>query len=372
MRHVEPPSGAAPTRRRRRAEPSPIPPCRPSGTRCPTVLQAPRELPSSQGRGEAAAPWSAMSWVSCPAASRSGELRYTWGRGVAGEPPVRMRAALRRLPLLDGRDGPRGATATPASRRPAWRKRIDARLRVRLVPAMELNRARGRPRCRPTLTTRIIAELYHALAASPGAERAIVDSSKLPPYARLLDGLPGVEVFLVHVVRDPRATAFSWRRVKATRDDADAARMPRLSIVRSSVIWLLWNLMVQRWWPDSRRMTVRYEDFVRRPRQGAGPDRRGTGHHGSRGARRGGGAAPGADALGGRQPRPARRRYGASSQRRRVALIHACAAPVGRDRPLRSGASSLRLSRARLRPPRAPGAGCTGCGQLSRVDGPGS
>lgn len=143
--------------------------------------------------------------------------------------------------------------------------RIDARLRVRLVPAMELRRTRGRREVTTHSDDSTIADLYHALAAQPGAEHAVVDSSKLPPYARLLDGLPGVEVFLVHVVRDPRATAFSWRRAKATRDDADAKTMPRLSVVRSSAIWLLWNLMVPRWWPDSRRITVRYEDFVDDP-----------------------------------------------------------------------------------------------------------
>ncbi len=193
-----------------------------------------------------------------------GEGRYTWGRGVAGNHLCGCGVPFADCPFWNGvmADVRAGRPSLDAA---GIAERIDARLRVRLVPAMELNRVLGRPEVSPHPDDPTIADLYHALAARPGAERAVVDSSKLPPYARLLDGLPGVEVFLVHVVRDPRATAFSWRRAKATRDDADAARMPRLSIVRSSVIWLLWNLMVQRWWPDSRRMTVRYEDFVEDP-----------------------------------------------------------------------------------------------------------
>lgn len=143
--------------------------------------------------------------------------------------------------------------------------RIDARLRARRVPAMQLRRLMGRPEVPPHPDDPIIASLYHALAAQPGAEHAVIDSSKLPPYARLVESLPGVGTYLIHVVRDPRATAFSWRRAKATRDVADRATMPRLSIIRSSLIWVLWNLMVVWWWPPDRRLTVRYEDFVDEP-----------------------------------------------------------------------------------------------------------
>lgn len=193
-----------------------------------------------------------------------GEARYTWGRGVAGNHLCGCGLPFADCPFWSEvmADVSAGHPSLDAA---GMAERIDARLRVRLVPAMELRRLRGLPEVPPHADDAAIADLYHALARRPGAERAIIDSSKLPPYARLLDGLPEVEVFLVHVVRDPRATAFSWRRAKATRDDADAERMPRLSIERSSVIWLLWNLMVPRWWPDSRRMTVRYEDFVDDP-----------------------------------------------------------------------------------------------------------
>ena len=193
-----------------------------------------------------------------------GEVRYTWGRGAAGNHLCGCGRPFADCPFwTDVMTEVRAAH--PDLDAAGIAERIDSRLRVRLVPGMELHRLRGRPEVSPHPDDATIADLYHALAARPGAERAIVDSSKLPPYARLLDGLPGVEVFLVHVVRDPRATAFSWRRVKATRDDADLASMPRLSIVRSSVIWVLWNLMVPRWWPDSRQLTVRYEDFVDDP-----------------------------------------------------------------------------------------------------------
>lgn len=193
-----------------------------------------------------------------------GEARYTWGRGVAANHLCGCGVPFADCPFWEGVMADVGAGHADLDA-DGLAERLDARLRVRVVPAMELRRLRRRPEVPPHCDDATIAALYRALAARPGAERAVVDSSKLPPYARLLEGLPGVEVFLVHVVRDPRATAFSWGRAKATRDDADAARMPRLSVARSSVIWLLWNLMVPRWWPPSRRITVRYEDFVADP-----------------------------------------------------------------------------------------------------------
>lgn len=193
-----------------------------------------------------------------------GEVRYAWGRGAAANHLCGCGQPFDECPFWT-EVMTEVAAVHPRLDAAGIAARIDARLRARLVPVMQFRRLRGRLEVPPHRDDPAIASLYHALAARAGAEHAIVDSSKLPPYARLVEGLPGVEVHLIHVVRDPRATAFSWRRAKATRDVADSATMPRLSIVRSSLIWVLWNLMVVRWWPSDRRLTVRYEDFVDEP-----------------------------------------------------------------------------------------------------------
>lgn len=193
-----------------------------------------------------------------------GEVRYAWGRGATANHLCGCGQSFDDCPFWTEVMGEVSDTH-PRFDAAGIAARIDARLRARLVPAMQLRRLRGELEVQPHPDDAIIASLYQALASQPGAEHAIVDSSKLPPYARLLEGLPGMEVLMIHVIRDPRATAFSWRRAKATRDAADSATMPRLSIVRSSLIWVLWNLMVVRWWPAERRITVRYEDFVDEP-----------------------------------------------------------------------------------------------------------
>jgi Sulfotransferase family len=57
----------------------------------------------------------------------------------------------------------------------------------------------------------LIRRLYDAIKAVSGA-RVIVDSSKSPTHALTLASLPGIKVDLVHLVRDPRAVAFSQQR----------------------------------------------------------------------------------------------------------------------------------------------------------------
>lgn len=103
------------------------------------------------------------------------------------------------------------------------------------------------------------ARMYRSIAEVTGA-RVIVDSSKRPTYAALLSRLPGVEPYFVHLVRDPRAVAYSWQRHKE--------ELVVHSPFHSSLRWITWNIAigsVVRRQPGS--VLVRYEDFVARPRE---------------------------------------------------------------------------------------------------------
>ena len=65
--------------------------------------------------------------------------------------------------------------------------------------------------------------LYAAIAEVAGA-RAVVDSTKNPPYAYFLRRVAGLDVRVVHLVRDSRGAAFSWmkRMVRPEITDAEA------------------------------------------------------------------------------------------------------------------------------------------------------
>ena len=109
--------------------------------------------------------------------------------------------------------------------------------------------------------------LYQQVATVTGA-RVVIDSSKRPSDAALLRLLPGVNPYFVHLVRDPRAVAYSWARKKAQLDRDRPALMSPHTVLDSTVSWLSWNLAAE----SLRKRVgaghfslVRYEDFVSRP-----------------------------------------------------------------------------------------------------------
>lgn len=73
---------------------------------------------------------------------------------------------------------------------------------ARLAPALDADLVRYREH---------LTQLYRAIADVTGAD-VIVDSSKIPTYAMLLRGLPGVDLRVAHLVRDSRGVVFSWQK----------------------------------------------------------------------------------------------------------------------------------------------------------------
>jgi len=112
------------------------------------------------------------------------------------------------------------------------------------------------------------ASLYRAVADVTGA-KVIVDSSKRISDGSLLRLLPGFELYFVHLVRDPRAVAYSRRRTKVNPDREIPGEMGGKNPAGSAFQWAVGNLgadAVRRKHGRSRSMLVRYEDFVRQPR----------------------------------------------------------------------------------------------------------
>lgn len=249
----------------------------------------------------------------------AGELRYLWRRGLVERRPCGCGRPLADCPwwarVLAELPDPDGAGVAT---------RLAARLRMRGLPGLLHRRWRGRPAIAHHPDDVRLAALYAALArqAIRTTDRSpvIVDSSKLPPYGALLDGLPGIELRVLHVVRDPRATGWSWRRRRSldgartpadSRADESAAStagaggaggrlMSRPPLWKASLLWLVWNATTVRLWGRQHRsgqhavgqgltgqdaagpnavgqdgadqdggryLRIRYEDFVAAPEQ---------------------------------------------------------------------------------------------------------
>jgi len=113
-----------------------------------------------------------------------------------------------------------------------------------------------------------LERLYRGILKQTGC-KVIVDSSKFPPYGRLLELIPSVDLYVVHLVRDARAVAYSWLRKQRLPSGNSKEYMRQENSFRSSLSWDLWNVMAELFWksnPD-RYIMMRYEDFIERPQQ---------------------------------------------------------------------------------------------------------
>ena len=112
------------------------------------------------------------------------------------------------------------------------------------------------PRFREYLET--FQDLYASVAEATGSQ-VIVDSSKRPSGGAVLHLMPRVDPYVVHLVRDPRAVAYSWGK---------RTGMGTHGVVRSTMSWDMWNLggaAVRRRGGKARSMVLRYESFMRDP-----------------------------------------------------------------------------------------------------------
>jgi hypothetical protein len=102
-----------------------------------------------------------------------------------------------------------------------------------------------------------LARTYRAIADVTGAE-VIVDSSKFASDAALLRHLPGIRPAYVHLVRDPRAVAWSWLQPKRYTG--------RRGALNSTYHWLGYNLAAEAVGRTGDYALLRYEDLTREPR----------------------------------------------------------------------------------------------------------
>ena len=103
-----------------------------------------------------------------------------------------------------------------------------------------------------------LGDLYDSVRAVTGA-RLIVDTSKAPSYALALASLHNVELSVVHLIRDPRATAFSRRSDPMGVD---------VGLLGSAMLWNSWNILAEQWFRKHHHyLRIRYEDFADRPRE---------------------------------------------------------------------------------------------------------
>jgi hypothetical protein len=188
----------------------------------------------------------------------TGELRYIWERGVLGDWKCGCGRTVKRCEVWSVVLAKLQADERSPDARTilGWQKQVTRFRHTSGLLRLTSHDFLSHP-LEPYVD--LTGRLFSAVAEVTGA-RVIVDSSKRPSDAAILDLVPGLELHVVHLVRDPRAVAYSWGK---RQPDID-----RHGVVASTSGWVAWNLAceaLRRKLPE-RSTLVRYEDFVKQPR----------------------------------------------------------------------------------------------------------
>jgi len=110
----------------------------------------------------------------------------------------------------------------------------------------------------------VLRRLYFSLSKASGCE-ILVDSSKLPSRDFILSQIPGIQVHLVHIVRDVRALVYAWQKNKY--DPATGRNMTKNPVRKIIVTWWIFNLLFEFLSSRLPYTRIKYEDFAVNPRR---------------------------------------------------------------------------------------------------------
>ena len=203
-----------------------------------------------------------------PGVCSAGEVVHMWQRGI-----VEGERCGCGQPFGDcefwcevGQDAFGGWEAVDVNRIAQLRHEVDRTRCIPVVAASALHPPRALA-IRATIDEYVAhyVRVYSSIARVSGCQ-TIVDSSKHASLAFCLRRQPGLDLRVIHVVRDSRAVAYSWTRRVSRPDSAAASYMTTYSPARAAGHWNVQNqalqLLARTGTPTLR---VRYEDLVTAP-----------------------------------------------------------------------------------------------------------
>jgi hypothetical protein len=204
----------------------------------------------------------------------AGELRWLWERGVragrpcgCGYPPEQcpvwgpvVAASREQLAALTPPRTVDDLVAAQRGLKRAWQF-------PRVLRSLDPDHPEAGPSAL-TLVRETMATACRTLASTTAAS-VVVDTSKRPLDAAVLSGVPDLDTYVLHLVRDPRAVVHSWRRAKTFTAAGETRTMGTRGLASSVRRWTgnaLYAEALRRRYPPDRWLHIRYEDFAARPR----------------------------------------------------------------------------------------------------------
>src|SRR4051812_20093163 len=151
----------------------------------------------------------------------AGELRWLWERGIELRRPCACGREPQDCPVWSGVV----EQVTGAAEEAGWSTRDVARAQKQIARSRNLPRLLRSLGAGATTSWLALEQARSMTAAAVGAlaaatdARIIVETSKRPQDAAVHALIDGVDHYVLHIVRDPRAVAHSWRRAKSYTAD---------------------------------------------------------------------------------------------------------------------------------------------------------
>jgi Sulfotransferase family len=208
-----------------------------------------------------------------PEIAGAGEIRWLWQRGVidgrpcgCGRKPTECPVWSQVIERCLSTPGAGGELATVEAIVAAQRELGRTRNRLRV-----LRSAAGGDDDWPALrlVRHVTGIAVSAFAEATGAS-VVIDTSKRPLDAAVMARVSGVDHYVLHVLRDPRAVAHSWRRAKSFSVGEETRTMGTRRLPSTVRRWLasaLGTEALRRHLPPEHWLRLRYEDFCAQPRE---------------------------------------------------------------------------------------------------------
>lgn len=187
-----------------------------------------------------------------------GELHWIWTRGLVEDWLCGCGAAVRRCvfwkKVLDGM--PVVVDRTEAARMELRQRRVcrDIWKNDHLLSPSHAHAYVSR-----------VSDLWDRIQAQ--GPRLVIDSSKNPCQLAVLHEVMGDNLCVVHLLRDPRAIAYSWLRPVRRTDSPTRESFQRTDLAVTVQSWLRRNATIENFLTrtSTPSIRVRYEDFVSDP-----------------------------------------------------------------------------------------------------------
>ncbi len=96
--------------------------------------------------------------------------------------------------------------------------------------------------------------------------QVITDSTIDTCYGYYLSLIPTIDLYVVHLIRDPRGVAYSWQRMKFADAAAKKPWTPKIPPLQSAWSWIKRNIFIELMFAKSKKyLRVHYEDLVDNP-----------------------------------------------------------------------------------------------------------